>query len=140
MILTGAARCGTAQPKTRAAGRLLEKLSKTEDSQTIDDCYECLDELLYSEAVPGNVMGVELLWTAEAEAGFEREDILSFRRLERLYPELWPDRLRAEEEAREAQMRELEAEEQRKKDAYTTLLNSVKDSARLALGNSTLSA
>ena len=31
---------------------------------------------------------VELLWTAEPEPGFEKEDILSFRRLERLYPEV----------------------------------------------------
>ena len=33
----------------------------------------------------GNVMRVELLWTAEPEEGFEQEDILSFRRLETLY-------------------------------------------------------
>ena len=106
------------QPKTQAAQRLLEKLSLAEESQTVNDCYECLDELLYSDAVPGNIIGAELLWTAEAEAGFEREDILSFRRLERLYPELWPDKLRVEEEAREAKQREIEEEEQRRYDAY----------------------
>jgi len=123
------------QPKTQAAHRLLEKLSLAEESQTIEDCYECLDELLYSDAVPGNIVGVELLWTAEAEAGFEREDILSFRRLERLYPELWPDKLKAEAEAQEAKRRELEDEEQRRFDEYDSLLESVKADARLALGN-----
>jgi len=42
-----------AQPTTPAAGRLIEKLSRTENSQTIDDAIDCLEELVYSDAIPG---------------------------------------------------------------------------------------
>ena len=31
-----------------------------------------------------------MLWTAEPEDGFEREDIMTRRRLQSLYPELFP--------------------------------------------------
>jgi hypothetical protein len=86
-----------AQPKTRAAQELLEKFHASEESQTIRDCFECLEELVYSDAIPGNVMRVQLLWTAEPEHGFEKEDILSFRRLERLYPEVEREKERRKE-------------------------------------------
>jgi hypothetical protein len=124
-----------AQPRTRAARSLLEALLNTEESQTIEDAANCMEELLYSDAIPGNVMGMELLWTAEAEKGFEREDILTFRRLERLYPELWPERIKAEKLAKEEEQRRMEEEEVRKKKEYSELLRQVKEGARSALGD-----
>jgi hypothetical protein len=63
------------------------------------------------------------------------EDILSFRRLERLYPEMWPERLKAEVAAAAEAARRMQEEEARKKLEYQQLLGEIKTGARAALGD-----
>jgi hypothetical protein len=43
-----------AQPRTRAARSLLEALNNAEESQTIEDAANCMEELLYSDAIDSN--------------------------------------------------------------------------------------
>lgn len=81
-----------AQPASRDARDLLEAAYEAERDTGVAGCETVLEHLLFNPAVLGNVMAMQLLWTAEPSTGFEQEDILTLSRLEELYPELWPVR------------------------------------------------
>ncbi|KAJ1477768.1 hypothetical protein T484DRAFT_1962596, partial [Baffinella frigidus] len=90
-----------AQPKSQDAADLLEAAQLAEDDLTVNGSNRMLEHLLANPTVSGNVMGMTLLWTAEPSIGFEEEDILTLSALEKLYPELWPERIKAVREAKE---------------------------------------
>jgi len=104
-------------PKSDSAKKLIASARTAMEAESLPAFAALMENLTYSGCVPKNLVGFELLWTTEAQRGFEIEDILTRKRLEKNYPDLWIARMREakqkelEEKQRQAEQRK---EEERK--------------------------